>query len=194
MIRTTPVISTARWMKFVVGGLIIVSTKTNPTERAIRGCLNLDTLDNCHQELSVLPERAKLSRDEVLVFIDFLFLKKPNFFFFVFHSSWLGRAEAALATCSRCWDSIAAVMTHLFWPHVKLSTARISGMLFKEKPFVKIPCHVKQPRGRPGYMLWTKYKKKKNATDEAEHLPVVYQPQYRSSWSTEQERGTAAFK
>lgn len=48
--------------------------------KGLSDCLNLDTLDNCHQELSVLPERAKLSRDEVLVFIDFLFKKKKNFF------------------------------------------------------------------------------------------------------------------
>lgn len=51
--------------------------------KGLSDCLNLDTLDNCHQELSVLPERAKLSRDEALVFIDFLFLKSPLFCFFL---------------------------------------------------------------------------------------------------------------
>lgn len=54
--------------------------------KGLSDCMNLDTLDNCHQELSVLPERAKLSRDEVLVFIDswffflFLFLELSLFF------------------------------------------------------------------------------------------------------------------
>lgn len=68
--------------------------------KGLSNCLNLDTLDNCHQELSVLPERAKFSRHELLGFIDSLFFFFPTFFLFFLHSSLLGRAEAALATCS----------------------------------------------------------------------------------------------
>lgn len=43
--------------------------------------------------------------------------------FFFLPSSWLGRAKAALATCSERWDSITAALMHLFWPSVKLSVA-----------------------------------------------------------------------
>lgn len=50
--------------------------------KGLSNCLNLDTLDNCHKELSMLPERAKFSRDEVLGFIDSFFFFFKLFFFF----------------------------------------------------------------------------------------------------------------
>lgn len=93
----------------------------------------------------MLPERAKLSRDEVLVFID-------SFFSFFSSSSWLGRgeADAASAAFTGSLNSIAVAIHESFLTlcQIVCSVHRtISGPILRKDNLSKMLWHEKHVHG-----------------------------------------------
>lgn len=111
----------------------------------------------------MLPERAKLSRDEALVFIDSFF-----FFFFFLYFSWLGRgeADAASAAFTGSLNGIAAVIHESVLTLCQIVCSmhwKISGLILRKDNLSKMLCHEKHLRG-PLACVWVKAEQE-SATD-----------------------------